>query len=242
VFAPDLCGYGAVAPWAGNGAFSLAQEAEVVRSILDRVGEPAHLVGHSYGGAVALHVARRHGARLRSLALIEPVAFHLLGERAEVEAVAQGVSRALASGDYVGGFGAFVDYWSGPGSWAAVPEAKRVALAARLPKIALEFHAVFNESLQLHELSRVALPTLLIQGALSPRPARRVCEVLARVLPDARLVTINGAGHMAPLTHAEQVNCLLDIHINSEGGKHETHQHRVVGARSGLREYRAGTG
>jgi pimeloyl-ACP methyl ester carboxylesterase len=242
VFAPDLCGYGAAAPWPGNGAFSLAHEAEVVRSIVDRAGEPAHLIGHSYGGAVALHFARRHGARLRSLALIEPVAFHLLGERADIVAVAEGVARAVASGDYVGGFGAFVDYWSGPGSWAAVPEAKRVALASRLPKVALEFHATLTEPAGPAAFTGIDLPTLLIQGSLSPRPARRVCEVLARVLPDARLITINGAGHMAPLTHAEQVNGLLDIHLNSGGAKHETHQHRVVGARGGLREYRVGSG
>src|SRR5262245_40305747 len=92
VVAPDLYGYGASAPWPGHGPFSLAHEAEIVHALLDRLGERVHLVGHSYGGAVALHVARLHSERLRSLALIEPVAFHLLHERVEVVALANAVA------------------------------------------------------------------------------------------------------------------------------------------------------
>src|SRR5688572_6699464 len=52
VIAPDLYGYGATAHWPGQGPFHLEREAEIVEALLARVGEPAHLVGHSYGGAV----------------------------------------------------------------------------------------------------------------------------------------------------------------------------------------------
>src|SRR5688572_5073410 len=88
VIAPDLYGYGATAPWPGRGAFSLAREAEIALAMLELADEPAHLVGHSYGGAVALHVARLHGGLLRSLVAIEPVAFHLLKDPSEILAVA----------------------------------------------------------------------------------------------------------------------------------------------------------
>jgi pimeloyl-ACP methyl ester carboxylesterase len=242
VFAPDLCGYGAAAPWPGNGPFSLAHEARIVQALVERVGEPVHLVGHSYGGAVALHFARLNGALVRSLALIEPVAFHLLEERAEIAAVAGGVARAVACGDYLGGFGAFVDYWSGPGSWDAVPAARRAAMAARLPKIAMEFHAALSEGAGTDAYRKIGVPTLIMRGALSPRPAKRICELLAQSLPDARLVTIDGAGHMAPLTHTDQVNDLIAMHLNQGGGSHETHQHRIGRSRNRVREHRFGAG
>ena len=200
VFTPDLCGYGGAAPWPGSGPFSLAHEAAVVRELVDKAGAPVHLVGHSYGGAVALHFARLDSAGVRTLALIEPVAFHLLDDRAEITAIANRVARAVACGDYLGGFGAFVDYWSGPGSWDAVPASRRAALAARLPKVAMEFHAALSEPAGMEAYRKIGVPTLILRGALSPRPARRICERLARALPDARLVTIGGAGHMAPLT------------------------------------------
>ena len=241
VLAPDLYGYGASASWPGRGVFSLAHEAQIVHALLERIDGPVHLVGHSYGGAVALHVARLHGERLRSLALIEPVAFHLLSERAEIVAVADAVARAVACGDYVGGFAAFVDYWSGAGSWDAMPAPRREAMAARLPKVALDFHATLHEPASLADLHAMAVPTLLVRGALSPLPTRRICELLAHALPEAQLITLNDAGHMAPLTHAAQVNVLIAAHLNSKGGRHETQQHRVVASRDRLREHRTGT-
>lgn len=114
-------------------------------------------------------------------------------------------------------------------------------MAARLPKIALDFHAALNEPAALEDFRRVPAATLLVRGTRSPAPTRRICELLARVLPESRLATIEGAGHMAPLTHADQINALIAAHLNSKGGRNETHQHGVTDSRSGLREYRTGT-
>ena len=59
VLAPDLHGYGRSEGWPGDPRdFGLAHEAQAVHALLDLVAEPVHLVAHSYGGAVALHVAR----------------------------------------------------------------------------------------------------------------------------------------------------------------------------------------
>lgn len=223
VVAPDLYGYGASAHWPGRGAFSLAHEAEIVHAMLGRVGEPAHLVGHSYGGAVALHVARLRSDLLRSLTVIEPVAFHLLSDRSEIIEVAESVTRALACGDYAGGLARFVDYWSGPGSCDAMPAAKRDAMAARLAKVALDFHATLSEPARLEDFRDLPLPALLLQGACSPLPTRRICELLARVLPESRLATIEGAGHMAPLTHRDRVNALIAAHIELNSGRLSRH-------------------
>src|SRR5436190_3588558 len=139
VAAPDLIGYGATAPWSG-GEFSLAREAAEVRSLIGRLQRPVHLVGHSYGGGVALHIARTRPELLRSLTLVEPSAFHLLrgGDAIDAAAwreitdVAAEARGALGVGDYGGGFGRFVDYWSGPGSWQAMPHDKRAVFAAQL--------------------------------------------------------------------------------------------------------------
>ena len=220
VIAPDLYGYGGTPSWSGRGGFCLAQEAALVRGLMDRLEEPAHLVGHSYGGAVAMHLART-GTELRSLTLIEPVAFHLLRGDADQEAlreiteVAGSVARALACGDYAAGAGEFVDYWSGPGTWAAMPVSKRDALVPRLAKIALDFHATINEPARIEEFSRLAMPLLLVRGSETALPTRRICELLSRALPAAALKIVAGAGHMAPLTHRDEVNSLIVAHIES---------------------------
>lgn len=221
VLAPDLHGYGGSAAWPGHRPITLADEAEVVGALLEMCGGAAHLVGHSFGGAVALHAARLHAQRVRSLALIEPVAFHLLragDERdaaalREITGIADMVARALASGDSLAGFGRFVDYWSGPGAWAAVPADRHAAMAGALGAVALNFWAGLNDSTGAERFAAVAVPTLVVRGARSPLAGRRVAARVAEVLPGARLVTLDGAGHMAPVTHADAVNHLIRAHV-----------------------------
>ena len=222
VLAPDLYGYGASGMWHGE-TFSLADEAQIVRALMQRAGGAAHLVGHSYGGAVALHYALRHSPSVLSLALIEPVAFHLLRENeamdamayAEIAAMAGRVNRALVDGDLEGGMARFVDYWSGASARATVPMDKRAALARHLAKVALDFRATFEEPTRLQDFWPLFMPTLLVQGGASPLPTRRICSQLARVLPEARLAVVDGAGHMLPLTHGDHVNALIAAHLDA---------------------------
>jgi pimeloyl-ACP methyl ester carboxylesterase len=139
VIAPDLCGYGGTTHWPGNGTFNLAVEADLIAALLDLLGKPAHVVGHSYGGAVALQFASRHPRYLKTLTLIEPASFHLLrdgddiDERAfrQISEVGATVANAVNCGDYQGGMRRFVDYWGGEGVWDALPASQRLALAAR---------------------------------------------------------------------------------------------------------------
>lgn len=221
VIAPDLCGYGGSGPWQGEGEISLAAEAALVAALIERLGSPVHLVGHSFGGAVALRLAQDRPELLESLVVIEPVAFHLLraGDAIDAQAfdeisqVAAGVASAVACGDFQGGFGRFVDYWSGEGAWAVVPADRRGAMAQRLGKVALDFWSALNDPARLGNLAELDLPTLVIRGGTSPLPVRRVAWHLGRTLPHARLEAIEAAGHMAPLTHAAEVNSLITVHL-----------------------------
>jgi pimeloyl-ACP methyl ester carboxylesterase len=185
--------------------------------------EPAHLVGHSYGGAVALHLARTRPELLRSLTLVEPSAFHLLrggdaidaAALSEITAVAAQAKVALCTGDYLGGFGRFVDYWSGAGSWAAMTPERRAAFAPQLAKVALEFHALLNDPAEVEDVRGIALPVLLLQGGCTALPSRCVCKRLRDALPEARFAVVRGAGHMLPVTHRDEVNGLIAGHIDA---------------------------
>jgi len=116
VLAPDLHGYGDTDPWPGRGPLTLADEAAIVAALIDEGGAPVHLVGHSYGGAVALRAALEQPDRVANLVLIEPASFHLLGNGNvadevlfdEIQGVAEAIWYAVASGDYAGGLECFV--------------------------------------------------------------------------------------------------------------------------------------
>jgi pimeloyl-ACP methyl ester carboxylesterase len=223
VITPDLIGYGASAPWAGRAEFCLAQEAAAIRSVLGALEQPAHLVGHSYGGGVALHIARTRPELLRSLTLIEPSAFHLLrgGDEFDVAAlreiseVASYARTMLANGDYMRAFGRFVDYWSGPGSWDATPGDKRAAFAPQLTKVVLDFHALLNEPAEIEHVKDIDLPTLLLQGGCTTRPSRCVVKRLRDALPAAQFRVVQGAGHLLPVTHRDAVNGVIAEFLDS---------------------------
>lgn len=220
VIVPDLCGYGGTTHWPGAGTFNLAVEADLVAALIDKFEKPAHIVGHSFGGAVALQLALRHPQLVRTLTLIEPAVFHLLrggdevDDRAlrQISEVGTTIVNAVNCGDYVGAMRRFVDYWSGEGAWDALPNPQRVALATRINKVTLDFWATLNEPTRLSDLADLRMPALVIFGGRSPLPTRRICFHLARKLRDVRLRTIADAGHMLPMTHFAEICQLVATH------------------------------
>ncbi len=226
--APDLWGCGGRAGWPGRAAHSLAGEAASLLRMIDVMDEPVHLVGHSFGGGVALHIARHRPERIASLSLVEPTAFHLLrsGDAAdtalfdEISTVAEDVREAILSGAYRAGMKRFVDYWNGPGAWQAMPPELRDRLVPGLFKTTLDFRALFEEPARIADYARLPIPTLILGGTRSPRPARRVADILHRNLPNGRLEVVADAGHMMPLTHADRVARLICEHIEGSIGAH----------------------
>ena len=76
--APDLIGYGSSAAWPQQAAFGLDAELRAIEPSLRCCADTLHLVGHSYGGVLALHLALADPGRVQSLTLIEPVFFAAL--------------------------------------------------------------------------------------------------------------------------------------------------------------------
>jgi pimeloyl-ACP methyl ester carboxylesterase len=215
----DLIGYGDAGPAERSSRFGLADEMERVDALLAaRLGkrEAYHLVGHSYGGAVALRLALARPQQVSSLTLFEPTAFHLLprDEPAliEVRAVAAEIAQSVAQGEDRGATRRFIDFWNGPGSFAQLDAGRREAFAGLLPKTALDFQAIFAEPLRLAQLRALAVPTALLGGRDSPSCVHAVLQALARTLPRAELAWVAG-GHMAPVTDPGRVDPLIDAFL-----------------------------
>ena len=209
----DLYGYGERRMPAAPENFSIATEIDaVMEQVNEEIGdEPFHLVGHSYGGAIALRLASEQSMRIRSLALYEPVAFGLLefGDtaRKEVAKLTAAMHRAMES-DRARATRLFIDYWSGPGAFARLPEDVKSDFIDRIPKVPLDFQALFGDRLRLADLAALDFPVCLVGGLRSPASTIRITEALALALPNADCHFID-AGHMAPITHADQVNPIL---------------------------------
>ncbi|RWQ29230.1 alpha/beta hydrolase [Mesorhizobium sp.] len=219
--APDLIGAPGGGAWTGAGAFRLADEAAGIVEMIDHHDGPVHLVGHSYGGGVALHIAAMRPDRLASLSLYEPSAFHLLRELefeghealGEILAIAGTIHDGLIDGSYLSATARFIDYWSGGGTFAAMKPELQAALVRFLPKASLDFNALIHESTPASEYARFGFPVLILRGEFAPVPTRLIaCELFSRV-PAAIGAIVHGAGHMGPLTHPDVVADRLVRHM-----------------------------
>lgn len=213
VYAPDSYGAGKSPAWTADRFITLADEVDLVEPVLEEAGPGLTLVGHSYGGAIALMAALRHRDRLRALVLYEPTLFALVDAQTPPPNGADGIKNAvheaigaLDAGDRDAAARHFIDFWMGEGAWAATPDSRKPAIADSLMGVRGWAHALVEEPTPLESFRRLDIPVLYMTGAESPEPAHAVARVLAPALPHAEIVEFPGLGHMAPITHAERVN------------------------------------
>ena len=218
--APNLYGAPDGPVWMGERAFTLADEAAPVIELIDAEAHPVHLVGHSYGGALALDVALARADRIASLTLYEPASFHLLKpadgiEYAEILWLARDAEAMLARGDAQGAMRRFTDYWGGQGCWDALTPAAQAARRHWAPKVTLDFHALLDRPGQSAAYEQLGMPVRIITGDRSPAPTREIADILCGTLPDCRQAVLGGAGHLGPITHAADVAAEIAGHIGS---------------------------
>lgn len=214
---PDLLGYGSQ-PAAAVGVYpehSLAAEADALMRQLPEVAtqQPMILIGHSFGGAVALHLARTARLPLKALILFEPVAFHLLAAAVEEEAKTL-TAEVVALSEKMPTLPAkdaaqlFVDYWQQQDYFRQLPARMQQQMAGQVWKVTADFQALITEPYRLADYQQIDVPVLLLRGAQSRSSALMITQLLERVLPKVSVQTLD-TGHMGPVTAADVVNAQI---------------------------------
>lgn len=221
--AVDFYGYGQSPFPTNQKTFCFDDEIRLIESLLQdviRPGEPFHLVGHSYGGSVALKFAYEFPGRVLSLSLFEPVAFHLLPENDEVWPEVrhryERVQEYIDKGENLAAAEFFIDYWNGAGTFAAYPVEAGGMFSRYARKLGLGYRALIGEPLTLEHYRKIKAPVYLMVGNDSPHSSRRVAELLVDYLPNCRFDRVEG-GHMTPVSHPGRVNPLIESFIRSVG-------------------------
>ena len=151
VRAVNLFGYGGTPAWSRAQPPTLDDFAALVARAVPATARKIRLVGHSFGGAVAMHAAAHQlRGRVERLVLVEPSLFYLLepnGQRAafrEISSLARFTRERMAAGAMHDAGKRFIDYWSGPGAWAEMPEGTKAALVALMLRVAHEWDAILS--------------------------------------------------------------------------------------------------
>ena len=213
IIAPDLIGYGRTDSWPDGHDFTAVDELRLLEPLLP-AGQGVHVVGHSYGGLVALHLALAGRVALRSLTLIEPVAFFLLPHAgahdawSEITDIADRYAARIAQGETDTALRGFIDYWAGEGVWDAMDELLRAQIRRSARKIVLDFQVGFTDA-PLQPLHGLTCPVRLLSGGRSRVPTRRIISFLAAQFPAAKLEVVDDANHLLPMTHTEMLRAFL---------------------------------
>lgn len=195
-------------------------ELDLLEPAFRLAGDRFHLVGHSWGGAIALKAALRHLPRLRSMVLFEPALWSLLiaddprsAASLEIATNRNETQRLMDQGNFVEAGEYFIDYWIDPGAWKRMAEVRRSALVNGMHAASPEWYASFHEPTPLTAFSTIDVPTLLLSGKKSTVPARAITALLSSILPHARVLELEGIGHMGPVTHPEVVNSTIEAFL-----------------------------
>jgi 3-oxoadipate enol-lactonase len=210
----DVPGYGAAPPLPGAMTFpALADTVARLADAIDPEDRP-HLIGLSFGGMIAQHAALAHAGRFRSLTLLSSSsAFGMSGTTAADWRAAR--LAPLEAGQEPADFAeAVLRSVAGPGIDDAALASQRAAMeritgdGLRRSIDCLVGHDVRDR------LAGLDLPTLVLVGSLDEETPPPYAAAIAQAVPGARLVEIEGVGHLLAAEAPEAVNELLRDHFS----------------------------
>lgn len=218
----DQPGHGRSADWDGKTELhGLTTRVSITMAETLAAGGPVDLIGHSFGGTVALRIAMEHPDLVRSLTLIEPVLFAAARsadapEYGDFRTAHLEFAQVVAAGDREAAAAIFHGIWGMGNSFADLPEGQRRYIIDRIHLIVAQNPVLLDDAaglLTYMRLESIGVPVLLIEGADSPPIIGAVQAELARRLTQVTRLVVPGAGHMVPITHAEAVAKAVQVHL-----------------------------
>lgn len=208
--APDMRGFG--------GSELRAEEWSAVDDLLGLIDQlrlkPAHLVGCSMGGALAIDFALQHGERISKLVLVAPGIGGVAPDAADAP-LWEEVESAERSGDVEAMLRAEARLWlDGPTRPEGYVKDPLRAFMVEMngSNVGQEWDKAPAKKLEppaAERLQEITAPTLLIVGDHDVATVYKAAGVLMDKVPHARKVVIHDAAHLPNLEHPDEFNRIV---------------------------------
>jgi pimeloyl-ACP methyl ester carboxylesterase len=204
----SLLGYGETTETRSATDFNMSHETRVIGAVAAEIGRPVHLVGHSFGGTVALASVLAGVVDVRSVATYEAnplILLHAAG-RDDLSAGTRRMSDAYEVAFAAGEADApkrIIDFWGGDGAYDFLPEAVREYCRQTAYANVLDWHTCFGFDAPPEAYAGLDVPVLLVRGARTNDVIATITDQLAASLPVTRTEIIDGAGHFLISSHPQ---------------------------------------
>lgn len=197
---------------------SVREDADDLAALLEHFGmAPAWVVANSFGASISLRLAALRPDLFSGLIAHEPPLFSLLADDvaiapllAEVQAALRAVADRIASGDHAGATQQFVETVAlGPGLWPRLSPDIQESMIGNAPTFLDEAGDPEQVFFDLDWIRGFTPPVLMTIGDRSPPYFAPVARRIAAALPNAKLATVTGAGHVPHATHPENYAALI---------------------------------
>jgi pimeloyl-ACP methyl ester carboxylesterase len=214
----SLLGYGTTAESRPAGNATMQQQTDVLDVVLERIGEPAHVVAHSFGGLAALAHSIYGKLKPASLSLIEanPLGILRTAEEKELYAMFGTMTRVYFAEFEAGKPDAarhVIDFYEGRGTFDALPSKVRDYIIATTATNIRDWSSGTPFEPSLSDYSMIELGTMVVRGGNAHPAMRRIAEILAVAVKNARLETIEGGSHFLPSTHPSELARLIRAQV-----------------------------
>lgn len=202
VYAVDRRGHGESGD---SQTYAIEDEFEDIATVVDSIGEPANLLGHSYGALCALEAALLT-RNIRKLVLYEGVPNPLPDVPVYPEGFLDQLDARLKAGDREGVLIAHysqnagltlaeIEQFKASPAW---PE--RMAIAHTIPR---ELRADEQYRFDAQRFQNLWTPTLLLLGGDSPDLIKMGTQAVNTALPNSQVAILQGQGHIAMYTNPD---------------------------------------
>ena len=216
LIAPNLFGYGETDSWTGQKSQTLKDQAEIIRQFVPLDGSKFSLVGHSFGGSVAMMAAKLFKPQTEKLISIEPNPNYLLRDMGrsddfnEILAMRDCIKTNGAAEKWEVAAEVFADYFNGRGAWEAMDVDRRQKFISALKPNYHEWDPVMNENTSMKEW-KSCLPekTTVLSCVKTINSISGIINLLRSNMTTWDFIEYQEGGHMAPLTMPNIINPLV---------------------------------
>lgn len=216
----SLPGYGGSAEFRDLSTRDMTAMTDFVARVVDRVGEPVHLVGHSYGGLAVL--ASALSGRVKPLSLITFEANPIFSRGGNggfpwTGAVDDMLAsfRAAVMADRPDAAAIIIDFWGRPGAFAAMPAVFQELCRTSARTNLLDWHTAIGFAPHVTEYCAITAPATIVRGEYANPSIVDISNEIVNAAKRATLKVVPGSGHFLISTHPRECAAIVDAHMDA---------------------------